>query len=118
MKPFSGTIDRVRIDRAARLLTDRIDTLDKRVREGDETAWAAYQETLRTLTALLPHLGPDRGALLTRAQMAERFGIRPKTLLKHKAKGKIRPAIVEGKLLRWRGNEPLDGSTDGNATRK
>ncbi len=113
MKP-----DRLRIDRAARLLAERLDDLEQRVREGDETVWAAYQETLRTLTALLPHLGPERGAMLMTAEMAARLGVAPKTLLRHKAKGRIRPAIVEGKLLRWKGNEPLDGSTDGNARRK
>ncbi len=118
MKRISAAIDRLRIDRAARLLTERIDTLEQRVREGDETAWAAYQETLRTLTALLPHLGPERGAMLTTAEMADRLGVAPKTLLRHKAKGRIRPAIAQGKLLRWKGNEVLDGKGDGNATRK
>ena len=110
--------DRLRLDRAAHLLAERLDMLEQRVREGDETAWPTYQATLRTLTALLPHLGPERGALLTTAEMADRLGISPKTLLKHKAKKKIQPAIVEGKLLRWRGNEVLDGSNDGNSTRK
>ncbi len=113
MKP-----DRLRIDRAARLLAERLDVLEGRIQQGDEPAWAAYQETLRTLTALLPHLGPERGAMLTTAEMAARLGVAPKTLLRHKAKGRILPAIVEGKLLRWRGNEVLDGSRDGNATRK
>ena len=113
MKP-----DRLKIDKAARLLAERLDVLEKRVQDGDETAWAAYQGTLRALTALLPHLGPERGALLTTAEMADRLGISPKTLLRHKSKGKIRPAIVQGKLLRWKGNEVLDGKGDGNATRK
>ena len=36
MKRISAAIDRVRIDKAARLLTDRIDRLENRVREGDE----------------------------------------------------------------------------------
>ncbi len=114
----SAATDRLRIDRAARLLTDRIETLEKRVREGDESAWPDYQETLRTLTALLPHLGPERGAMLTTAEMADRLGVAPKTLLRHKAKGRIRPAVTQGNLLRWKGNEALDGSRDGNATRK
>ncbi len=118
MKRISAATDRLRIDRAARLLTDRIDTLEKRVREGDESAWPDYQETLRTLAALLPHVGPERGAMLTTAEMAERLGVAPKTLLRHKAEGRIKPTIVEGKLLRWRGNEVLDGSKDGNAKRK
>ena len=110
--------DRLRIDRAARLLAERLDLLEKRVQDGDEEAWAPYQEAVKTLTALLPHLGPERGAMLTTAEMAARLGVAPKTLLRHKAKGRIRPAVAQGKLLRWKGNEPLDGSTDGNATRK
>ena len=118
MNRISAAMDRLRIDRAARLLTNRIDTLEKRVREGDESAWPDYQETLRTLAALLPHLGPERGAMLTTAEMADRLGVAPKTLLRHKAKGRIRPAVAQGKLLRWKGNEVLDGSSDGNATRK
>ena len=100
MKRISAAIVRVRIDKAARLLTDRIDRLENRVREGDESAWPHYQDTLRTLVVLLPLLGPDQGSLLTTSQMADRLGIKPKTLLRHKANGKIRPAIVEGKLLR------------------
>ncbi len=118
VKRISAATDRLRIDRAARLLTDRIDTLEKRVREGDETAWPVYQETLRTLTALLPHLGPDRGTMLTTAEMADRLGVAPKTLLRHKAKGRIKPAVAQGKLLRWKGNEALDGKGDGNSMRK
>jgi hypothetical protein len=42
---------------------------------------------------------------LTTAEMARRMGIAPKTLLKHKALGKVRPAIQRGKLIRWRGDE-------------
>lgn len=113
MKP-----DRLRFDRAARLLAERLDLLEQRVREGDESAWAAYQEALHTLAALLPHLGSERGAMLTTAEMADRLGVAPKTLLRHKAKGRISPAVAQGKLLRWKGNEVLDGSNDGNATRK
>jgi len=110
--------DQLRLDRGARLLADRIDALEKRVRGGDETAWPDYQEALRTLSALLSHLGPERGTMLSTAEMAARLGIAPKTLLRHKAKGRIRPAIAQGKLLRWRGNEPLDGNADGNTARK
>lgn len=46
-----------------------------------------------------------RGELLTTAQMAERLGIAPKTLLKHKAAGAVKPALQRGKLIRWKGDE-------------
>ncbi len=111
-------LDRIRLNRAARLLTERLDLLEQRAQEGVESVWPIYESALRTLAALLPHLAPIQGDWLTTAQMAERLGISPKTLLRHKKNKKIRPAIVEGKLLRWRGNEVLDGKADGNATRK
>ena len=118
MKRISAATDRLRIDRAARLLTDRIETLEKRVRDGDESALPIYESALQTLAALLPHLAPVQGDWLTTSQMAERLGMKPKTLLRHKKNKKITPTIAEGKLLRWKGNEALDGSKDGNAKRK
>jgi hypothetical protein len=59
------------------------------------------------LAALLPHLTPgSRGELLTTKQMAERLGISPKTLLKRKATGEIRPALRLGArgraAIRWK----------------
>ena len=115
---LTASLDRLRLDRAARWLGQRLDALEKRITEGEEAAWEPYQEALRTLVALLPHLGPERGAMLTTAEMAARLGIAPKTLLKHKARGKIQPAVAHGKLLRWSGKEALNGNADGNATRK
>jgi hypothetical protein len=57
---------------------------------------------------VLPQLAPGQhGELLTTAQMASRLGIAPKTLLKHKAAGSIRPALEKGKLVRWRGSEAI-----------
>ncbi len=94
------------LDRAVRRLTQRLDQLDQRVEAGDETAWPEYQETARALAEIIGHLAPERrGALLTTAQMAERYGISPTTLLKRKARGEIRPAVQRGKLIRWRGDE-------------
>jgi hypothetical protein len=62
------------------------------------------------LAAVLPSIAPERrGALLTTAQMAERMNVTPKTLLRRKARGLIRPAMVLGKrgsgALRWSGTE-------------
>ncbi len=69
---------------------------------GDEAAWSQYLSTVGALTATLTQLGPRGGDLLTTAEMAARMGISAKTLLKHKARGIVRPALQRGKLIRWR----------------
>lgn len=115
---LTASLDRLRLDRAARWLGQRVDSLEKRIQEGEEEAWEPYQEALRTLAALLPHLGPQTGALLTTAEMAARLGITSKTLLRHKAEGRIRPTVAHGKLLRWSGKEALDGNENGNTKGK
>jgi predicted site-specific integrase-resolvase len=50
--------------------------------------------------------------------MAKRLGLSTKTLLKHKKAGAIRPTLQRGKLIRWRGDEALNGNGLGNALRK
>jgi hypothetical protein len=37
--------------------------------------------------------------------MAERLHVKPKTLLKHKAAGSVKPTMQRGKLICWKGNE-------------
>jgi hypothetical protein len=112
-----GTLSR--LSRAAERLADRLDQLDERLQAADETAWTPYLETVTALTALLPQLTPERrGALLTTAEMAARLQVTPKTLLKRKANREIRPALQRGKLIRWRGDEVLDGNGNGNRGRK
>jgi hypothetical protein len=95
--------------RAALRLLRRLKDLEARVDAGDDAAWAAYERTVETLAGISPALlAPDRhGSLLTTAQMADRLGVAPKTLLKHKAKGAVRPALQRGKLIRWRGDEAV-----------
>jgi len=94
--------------RAAQLLEARLAVLEDRVRHGDEAAWAPYLEAVQGAAALEARLTPgSRGELLTTRAMAERLGITPKTLLKRKAKGQIRPAMQAGKLIRWRGSEAV-----------
>ncbi len=80
--------------------------MEARLAAGEEAAWPEFLEAAKVLALLLPALAPDqRGALLTTAEMADRLGISPKTLLKHKANGAIRPRVQRGKLIRWRGDE-------------
>ncbi len=96
----------ISLARAARLLAERLDGLEKRIRAGDQAAWVPYLESARALGALLANLPPDRReGFLTTAEMAERLNISPKTLLRRKARGEIRPAVQAGRLIRWKGSE-------------
>jgi hypothetical protein len=85
-----------------------LDDLENRVAGGDTDAWAAYLDTARVLAALLAHVPPERrDALLTTAEMAARLNVTPKTLLRRKARGDVRPVLQRGKLIRWRGDEAV-----------
>jgi hypothetical protein len=96
------------LDRARALLTARVSELETRVRQGDETAWPAYLAAVSALSALVTDAAPGRhGELLSTRQMAERLGIAPKTLLRRKARGDVRPAMQAGKLIRWKGTEAI-----------
>ncbi len=90
------------LERAARRLADRLALLEERVDAGEEAAWPAYLELLRTLATLLPALSPAQHRLLTTAELAARLGVSPKTLRKRRAMGLARPAFEHGRLLRWR----------------
>ena len=92
--------------RSASLLAERIAKLEPSVQAGDETAWEPYQEAVMALAAVLQQLPVERqGAFLTTREMAARLNISPKTLLRRKSHGEIRPALQKGKLIRWKGNE-------------
>jgi hypothetical protein len=87
-------------------LVDHLAEIEARLDGGDAGAWDAYVATLTALLRVLEQGTPGaRGELLTTAQMAERLGIAPKTLLKHAAAGVVRPALKRGKLIRWKGDE-------------
>jgi hypothetical protein len=91
--------------RAPRLLDERLDVLEKRIREGDEAAWDPYLQTVQTLTAALAHTAPGAGGeFLTTAQMAARLQIAPKTLLRRAKKGQAEPIRLGQRgrgALRW-----------------
>lgn len=98
------------LPRAARLLEGRLGILADRVGSGDESSWGDLLATLTTYTQVLAQLAPGaHGGLLSTKEMAERLNIAPKTLLRRKAKGQVRPALQLGKrgraAIRWRGNE-------------
>ena len=43
----------------------------------------------------------------TNPEIAKSLNLSPKSLLRRKARGEIRPAVQRGKLIRWRGDEVL-----------
>ena len=93
------------LQRSAGVLAARLVELEAEVAD-NESRWANYIATVHALAAIAPSLAPEHGgALLTTAEMAERLGISPKTLLRQKSTGGIRPAVQRGKLIRWRGDE-------------
>ena len=96
----------LQLERAVRLVAIRLAELEERVQRGDADAWPDFLATAEALATLLPVIAPGRhGELLTTEQMAKRLAISPKTLLKRRARGEIRPALSKGKLIRWRGDE-------------
>jgi hypothetical protein len=107
--------------RCAHRLASRVETLEARLRDGDDTAWSEYVEAVKVYMLAVSNLTSERqGAYLTTAQMTARLNLSPKTLRKHKASGKIRPAVQRGKLIRWKGNEELRSELgmNGHRTRR
>jgi hypothetical protein len=102
---------RVALLKAEPLLVARLQQLAVRIEANDETAWPEFLQIVGILAALGPAVAPERiGALLTTEEMAVRFGISPKTLLKRKNRGEIEPAVQQGHLIRWSGRETLSGA--------
>jgi hypothetical protein len=100
----------LQLERAARRLGDRLAELEDRLQQGDTDAWTPYLDTAQALATVLPAIAPGaRGELLTTEQMAARLNIAPKTLLRRRARGQVKPALQLGQrgraALRWRGDE-------------
>jgi hypothetical protein len=94
------------LSRAADILVRRLRTLHAEIEAGRDDAWSRFCEVVSALAAVAAHGVPGRrGELLTTAEMAARLRISPKTLLRHRAEGKVQAAIKSGKLIRWRGDE-------------
>ena len=92
--------------RVALLLEQRLDVLADRIDAGEESLWPDFLRTVEVLVSVAAQSVPGaRGELLSTAQMAERLGIKPKTLLRHKSNGSVKPALQRGKLIRWKGDE-------------
>ncbi len=100
------------IQRAPRLLDERLGVLEARLRSGDDTAWSEYLQVVLALTAALAHIAPGAGGkLVSTKELGQLMGLSSKTLLRRKAKGQIQGAVqleggtaVKGKhgsALRW-----------------
>jgi hypothetical protein len=90
------------------MLEGRLVAIEAHIHTGDERAWDAYISTLNALVGVLAQMAPgSQGELLSTRQMAERLGIAPKTLLRRKARGDVRPVMQAGKLIRWKGTETV-----------
>lgn len=118
MDPFGGSDGlKVDLEGGRTRLLGRLRALARRLEpDGDDAAWAAYCDALRTLLAVqdglarLPLFGRE---YLTTEEMARRMGVRPKTLLSRKAKGQVRPSFQAGKLIRWRPGDELKSPRPG-----
>jgi hypothetical protein len=107
------------LERTARLLLARCEGLTARAEAGDAPALAELLAIVGPLAALLPQLEPEaRGALLTTRELATRLGVEPKTVLRRRARGELRPALASGRLIRWRASDALAGNGSGNGARK
>lgn len=93
------------LDRAARNLEARLAELEKRLADG--AGWFEYAAVAASLATVRAQLTPEAsGRLLTTRELADRMGVSPKTVLRRKAKGQLRPAVQLGErgraAIRWR----------------
>jgi hypothetical protein len=95
-----------RLARAVARLSARLDALDAQLDAGEAVAWQEYAAVAASLATVMAQAAPGaRGEFLSTKAMAQRLDITPKTLLRHKAAGAVRPALQRGKWIRWRGDE-------------
>ena len=90
------------IAKAEQRLLSRCQDLGQRLDEGADNIWGEYLEAVNTLAALIP---PERRALMTTAEMAERLNVSPRTVRNLGKAGKLE-AVRLGKrgtgAIRWR----------------
>lgn len=98
--------------RAVALLETKLGRLERRLRDGDETALGDYCLVAQTLAAVSAHAAPGAGGkLVSTKELGTLMGLSSKTLLRRKAKGQIKGAVqleggspVKGKhgsAVRW-----------------
>jgi len=92
----------VALARAARLIEARLIEIEAHLHEGD-AVWADYFATVKIALEIEARLTPGgHGELISTADLAKRLNLSPKTILRRKKAGTLRPAIAVGKLIRWK----------------
>jgi len=98
----------VAVTRALPLLEARLVELEARVRAGEDI-WGEYVATLHAVLTITARTTPGaNGELLTTREMAARVGLSPKTLLRRKKAGLVKPVQLGQRgrgAIRWRGDE-------------
>lgn len=100
MTPVQLALRRVEV----RLL-ERLEQLERRLGDGDSTAWVEYAQLTTALAAIAPQTTPGAsGRLLTTAELAAALGCSSKTVLRKRQSGDL-TAMQLGKrgraALRW-----------------
>jgi excisionase family DNA binding protein len=91
------------------LLAKRVSELTMRVEQGDADCWRPLCEALLAYQALQTIGSPERqGRPLSTAEMAQRLGVKPKSLRRMVQQQRIRPAVKVGRLMRWSGQEAAE----------
>jgi hypothetical protein len=100
-----GIEGRKPLSRALVRLASRLEALEHRLDVGEDV-WLEYATLAAHLATVLAQAAPGgQGRLLTTREMAELVGVTPKSLLRAKAKGRVKPAHQLGRLIRWKGSE-------------
>lgn len=94
------------LQRAPRLLEERLAVLEGRIRAGDEEAWPDYLAAVQALAAALAQTAPGAGGrLVTTRELGTLLGLSPKSILKRRKAGAIGGAVQLGQrgrgALRW-----------------
>jgi hypothetical protein len=87
---------------AERRLLGRVQALAARLDAADDTAWPEYLATTTALRALIPE---ERRGLATTREMAEKFGLSPKTIRKLGREKKLESIRLGARgrgAIRWR----------------
>ena len=92
--------------RSLAMLETRLGLLERRLRDGDDSALSDYCLVAQTLAAVSAHAAPGAGGkLITTKELGTLLGLSPKAILKRRKAGAIGGAVQLGQrgrgALRW-----------------